>query len=266
MYKATLKFLASSPFARGMARFFHGDGPDDLHREVMNLEFRNPVGFAAGIDNDGRYSATLSSTGASFEIIGPVFYSRKGGVKSAVDNLRTIKQKNFRIGINITKKPDSTTEDQVQRDYLEAFAYSYDFVDFTVLNFTDETVGSVRELAFIQGVTNPVLDARMSYDSFRPVLLKISGDMTSDELGPVLDYCLMNGVDGVVAGNLGQVSEINAFCKGRFPIIAAASVSTPSEALALMDAGAYLIALDNPLKSLKIGLPRAIVKSIRNRK
>ena len=265
MYKATLKFLASSAFARCFARILYRDGSEDLHREVMSLDFRGPVGFAAGIDKDGRYPKALSSIGASFEIIGPVFYSQKGGIKSVVSNLRNLKSK-LRIGVNITKQPGSTTEDQILRDYLEAFAYSYDFVDFSVLNFTDESIGSVRELAFIQGVTDPILDTRISYDSFHPVLLKISSSMTDSELGPVLDYCLMNGVDGIVAGTLDQISAINAFTKGRFPVIAAAAVSTPSEALALLDAGASLIALDNPLKSLRMGLPKAIVRSVRNRK
>ncbi len=264
MYKAGLRLLKFSMLTRGFSRILHNDDSLGLSTEVMDLRFRNPVGVSASFDNLADYRRAFSALGCSFELIGPISYGEKSGIRAAVNSLKRRMPASIPVGIIITKNPGSTTEDEVQRDYQNAFEYAYDFADMLILDFSDESLGSIHELDFIQGITGPVLNTRLSYDTVRPVLLLLSRLLGREELDPILDYCLMNGVDGIVTtGGTRQVAAINEFTKGRFPVVALSKVHDVSEAKELFSAGASLIALDASSGRFRHSLPGKILKSLK---
>ena len=264
MYKAGLRLLKYSSFARGLSHILHNEDSLRLSTEVMDLRFRNPVGVSAPFDTLADYRRAFSALGCSFELIGPLSYGEKNGIRAAVNSLQRHIPASIPVGIVITKNPGSTTEDEVQRDYLNAFEYAYDFADMLILDFSDESLGSIHELDFIQGITDPVLNTRLSYDTVRPILLQLSRLLGREELEPILDYCLMNGVDGIVtSGGTRQVAAINEFTRGRFPVIALTGVNKASEAVELFSAGASLIALDASSGRFRRSLPRKILKSLK---
>ena len=263
MYKGTLKFINRHPAARGIVRMLRNIDAPEFHREVADLDFRTPVGLASGFDTAAEYYLGVSAMGCGFEIAGPLAYTQKGGVKAAVSNIRQRPPRRIRLGINITKQPSSKTEDETAHDFLDAFSYAYDFADFTVLNFSSDSIGAVHELSFIKAITNPVLDYRMSCDDYRPVFLRLSHTLSREELEQILDYCLMNGIDGVLVGGASLLKATVEFTKGRMPVIAVTRTRKAAEAKSLLDAGASLVALDRTPGSFRSRFPKSILKLLR---
>ena len=73
------------------------------------------------------------------------------------------------------------------------------------------------------------------------VVVKIPETIAPDDLDYIIEYCLMNSVDGIEARNIQQISHIKEKTKGRLPIIANCHIKTPAQAREALDAGASLI-------------------------
>ena len=65
-----LRFLRRIPLLPGLIRLFYKCESPTLKRNVMGLDFPNPVGLAAGIDKNGDYYNELAWFGFSFVEIG----------------------------------------------------------------------------------------------------------------------------------------------------------------------------------------------------
>ena len=47
----------------------------------------------------------------------------------------------------------------------------------------------------------------MLYDTYKPILLKVSPDLAKEQLDDIISYCLRSGIDGLVAGNTTRSRE-----------------------------------------------------------
>lgn len=265
MYKSTLRSISRNSTAWRLFALFYKTDSADLMLEVMDLPFRNPVGIAPGFDTEAQLYNAASAAGASFTIIGPLAFTRKGGVRAAVDALQSNPVRNQLIGFDITRNPGSVSEDDIARDYLDAFDYSYDFSDFTVLDFSSKESGPVGDVAFIKEITDPLLEARLAYDSYHPLLLRLGSGIREDELWHILDYCLMGGIDGVMLSEENLIRQASSFSKGRLPIIAESRISKPSRVRDLLDAGASLVAVQTSPAKFKPSLQKAILKFLKKK-
>jgi dihydroorotate dehydrogenase len=113
----------------------------------------------------------------------------------------------------------------------------------------------------------------MYYDEYRPILLKVSPDLSKEQLDDIVDYCLRSGIDGIVAGNttrsrdgltisqdkiekignggmsgapvhkknLELVRYIHGKTEGKLPIIGVGGIMSEEQAKAMIDAGASLV-------------------------
>lgn len=260
MYKGTLKLINKSALLCGFVRLFSNIESDKLHREQMELCFRTPIGIASGFDMNAEYYNAVAAMGCSFEIIGPLACSEKNGVKAAVRKLTKYPPRKIKVGIELGKLQDSKNEDEIAHDLLDAFAYSYDFVDFSVLNFSDKSIGSVNEHAFIEAVTDPILEMRLSYATNKPIILHLSKSLSRQELNSILDYCLMNGIDGLIIDGAELIQAVNEFTKGRLPIIAIVQSKDAAQAKSLLDTGASLIGLERKTKNFRPSFTKSILK------
>ena len=265
MRKSFLKHISGSHTAAGIFRMLFGYDSPELRREVMDLDFRNPVGLAPGFDCSAEFYNAAAAAGYGFVVIGPLCFTRKEGVKAAVEALRAVPAHNISIGLDITKTPGSSSEEDIARDFLDAFDYSYDFSDFTVIDASDDSMGPVRDAAFIKALTDPLIEARMAYDSYHPLVLRLSASLRPSELSQILDYCLMNGIDGVMLSGEALIKHSADFSKGRLPIIAEGRIGIPSKAAALFTAGASLVAVQCTPGRFKPELPKLIFKSLKKK-
>ncbi len=294
-----LKALRYIPLARPFVRMIYSRKTPDLEREVFGLKFRNPVGLAGGLDKNGEFYNDLGNFGFSFVEIGSLtpepqpgnpkprlfrvvkdraIINRMGinnkGIRNAVENLKRMKPDVLVAG-NISKNTSSINEDAV-KDYESAFALLYDFVDMFVLNISCPNVSglsALQDVSFLSEIVDKLLNLRMYFDEYRPILIKVSPDISHQQLDEIIDYSLMSGVDGIVAGNttrsregltlpqekideignggmsgaplfrknLELVRYIHEQSRGKLPIIGVGGIMSGEQARQMLDAGASLV-------------------------
>ena len=299
MIMSSLTFLRHIPFARSITRSIFKKETPTLAREVFGINFPNPVGLAGGLDKNGEHYNDLANFGFGFVEIGSLtpkpqdgnpkprcfrvpqdraiinrFGINNKGVKNAVEHLKKDRP-NVIVAANISKNTTSINEDAA-KDYETSFALLYDFVDMFVVNVScPNVVGltALQDISFLSDIVDRLLDLRRYYDTYRPILLKVSPDLSSEQLDDIIDYCLRSGIDGIVAGNttrsrdgltidskkieeignggmsgapvhkknLELVRYINTKAEGRLPIIGVGGIMSGAEAKAMMDAGASLV-------------------------
>lgn len=219
--------LRHIPFARSVVRLIYKKESPELEKELFGLTFKNPVGLAGGLDKNGEYYNDMANFGFGFVEIGfltpepqdgnpkprcfrvvqdNAIINRMGinnkGVRNAVENLKKIRPETI-VAANISKNATSINEDAA-KDYERAFALLYDFVDMFVINIScPNVVGltSLQDVSFLSDIMDKLLSLRMYFDEYRPILIKLSPDIPQQQLDEIIDYALMSGIDGVVAGN-----------------------------------------------------------------
>ena len=320
---SALSFIRHIPFARSIIRaIYHRDSPS-LEREVFGITFPNPVGLAGGLDKNGEFYNDMGNFGFGFVEIGSLtpkpqdgnpkprcwrvpadkaIINRYGinnkGVKNAVEHLKK-NHPEVIVAANISKNTSSINEDAA-KDYETSFGLLYDFVDMFVVNVScPNVVGltSLQDITFLSEIVDKLLDLRMLYDTYKPILLKVSPDLAHQQLDDIIDYCLRSGIDGIVAGNttrsreglesisqerleeignggmsgapvhkknLALVKYIHEKSEGRLPIIGVGGIMSPEDAQAMLDAGASLVEIYSGFVFEGPGLIKRIIKHLEN--
>lgn len=222
-----LSILRHIPFAQSIVRAIYKKETPSLEREVFGIHFPNPVGLAGGLDKNGEYYNDMANFGFGFVEIGSLtplpqdgnakprcfrvpgdkaiinrFGINNKGVKNAVEHLKK-ERPNVIVAANISKNTTSINEDAA-KDYEKGFGLLYDFVDMFVVNIScPNVVGltALQDVTFLSEIVDKLLDLRMYFDNYRPILLKVSPDLSHQQLDDIIDYCLRSGIDGIVAGN-----------------------------------------------------------------
>lgn len=199
-----------------------------LKRNLFGLEFKNPVGLAAGFDKDGKYFKSMGYLGFGFIEIGTVtpkpqvgnpqprlfrlpqsegLINRMGfnndGVEALVERLKKIKNTNFIIGGNIGKNK-VTPNDQAEQDYLICFRALFPYVDYFVVNVSSPNTPGLRELQDkepLSALLNLLQNENNKQSKPKPILLKIAPDLTHDQLNDIIDIFHETGIAGVIATN-----------------------------------------------------------------
>ena len=296
---SAIAMLRHIPFAQSIVRALYKRESPSLEKEVFGIKFPNPVGLAGGLDKNGEFYNDMANFGFGFVEIGSLtpqpqdgnpkprcfrvpqdkaiinrFGINNKGVRNAVEHLKKNKPEVI-VAANISKNTASINEDAA-KDYESAFALLYDFVDMFVVNVScPNVVGltSLQDITFLSEIVDKLLNLRMYYDQYRPILLKVSPDLAKEQLDDIIDYCLRSGIDGIVAGNttrsregltisqdkidkignggmsgapvhkknLELVRYIHTKTEGKLPIIGVGGIMSEKEAKAMIEAGASLV-------------------------
>jgi len=215
-----------NPALRALERFT----PPSKPKTLFGLTFPNPIGLAAGLDKNGVALPAWAALGFGFIEIGTVTALAQPGnpkprifrlpAQQAVINrlgfnndgadviakrLRGLRQSRrwpaVPVGINIGKSRTTPLE-RAADDYLYSFRLLRDFADYITLNVSSPNTPRLRELQepaalsqllhAIGGEPGPVA---------KPIVVKISPDLSPVELEAVLAACEENGVAGIIATN-----------------------------------------------------------------
>ena len=270
-----LAAIRKIPFGRNIVRLrYKNRVRTDRKLELFGLEFANPVGLAASTDTDGVFYNSLSDFGFSFIEIGPMSYVEQDystparhylGVKKAIGHLLGDRP-DCMIAANITRNAQSRGA-EILRDFENAFALLYDFVDMIVINpdcnggdepdgvNEEEDAGETSELPEI---IDRILAMRLYYDTNKPVLVRLTSEITRAQTDEIVEYCLSSGIDGIVAGstlrhsddsdgselfnkNLKFIRHIFEKSRGLLPIIGVGGVMDSTRAQQMLDAGASMV-------------------------
>ena len=319
-----LAFLRHVPFAHSIIRAIYKKESPSLSKEVFGITFPNPVGLAGGLDKNGEFYNDMANFGFGFVEIGSLtplpqdgnpkprcfrvpqdkaiinrFGINNKGVRNAVEHLKKNRPEVI-VAANISKNTTSINEDAA-KDYESAFALLYDFVDMFVVNVScPNVVGltSLQDISFLSEIVDKLLNLRMYYDEYRPILLKVSPDLSKEQLDDIMDYCLRSGIDGIVAGNttrsrdgltisqdkidkignggmsgapvhkknLELVRYIHTRTEGKLPIIGVGGIMSEEQAKAMIDAGASLVEIYSGFVYEGPALVKRIIKSLESDK
>lgn len=64
-----------------------------------------------------------------------------------------------------------------------------------------EGLTSLQDVSSLSDIMDSLLDLRTGFDDYKPILLKLSPDLAHSQIDEILDYAMLSGIDGVVAGN-----------------------------------------------------------------
>lgn len=224
-FKSLRKLNKIPPVSSFLGKRFQVNDPR-LEKEVFGINFKNPVGLAAGFDKDAKLYKELSNMGFGFIEIGTVtpkpqagnqkkrlfrlkedkaIINRMGfnndGVEAAVQRLKS--NNRVLIGGNIGKNKDTPNE-KAAEDYEVCFTSLYDYVDYFVVNVSSPNTPNLRELQDKKPLTNllntlQVLNAQKPKE--KPILLKIAPDLTQDQLMDIIEIVKETKIAGVIATN-----------------------------------------------------------------
>jgi len=268
-----------------------------LEREVFGIKFPNPVGLAAGFDKNAEVFKQMSALGFGFIEIGTVtpvpqegnpkkrifrlvddkaLINRLGFNNSGVNKIiKKLKNKgNVIIGGNIGKNK-ITPNDRAKNDYLICFKALYDYVDYFAVNVSSPNTPNLRNLQNVNDLRNillPLVEQNKQLKS-KPILIKISPDLSDDDIKKIVDMALELKIDGIITSNTtisrdnlkskkkltneagGLSGEplkmrsteiirlIHEYSNKKLPIIGVGGIMSTQDALEKLKAGASLIQL-----------------------
>ncbi len=200
-------------------------------RQVMGLEFCNPLGLAAGMDKNGDYIDALANLGFGFIEVGTVtprpqpgnprprlfrlpaaqaIINRMGFNNRGIDYLlERVKQANYKgiLGINIGKNAD-TPMARAAEDYLLGLRKVYPLASYVAINISSPNTKDLRQLQNAQEMCRllQLLKAEQSHlqtihRKYVPLVVKLAPDLDDDEIRNIAALLLDLQIDGVIATN-----------------------------------------------------------------
>jgi len=228
-HEVTLKLL-NAAYTSGLAKLLY-PAIEDKPVTVMGLNFKNPVGLAAGLDKNGDYLDALASLGFGFVEIGTVtprpqpgnpkprlfrlpeheaIINRMGFNNSGMDHLLSqIGQSRYTgiLGINIGKNFDTPIENAAD-DYLIGLRKAYPAAGYITINISSPNTKNLRQLqqgdeikTLISTLKTEQLKLQQQYGKYVPLVLKIAPDLDSEQISHIARLLLEFALDGVMATN-----------------------------------------------------------------
>jgi dihydroorotate dehydrogenase len=214
------------PALRALKQF----APPARPKTLFGLNFSNPIGLAAGLDKNGVALPAWAALGFGFIEIGTVTAAAQpGNPKPRIfrlpeqqalinrlgfnnDGAEAIAKRLGRlrgsgrwpgvpVGINIGKSRTTPLE-RATDDYLYSFRLLRDFADYITLNVSSPNTPGLRELqepAVLSRLLHAIASEARSVA--KPIVVKISPDLSPVDLEAVLAACEENGVAGIIATN-----------------------------------------------------------------
>jgi dihydroorotate dehydrogenase len=284
-------------------------------RTVFGIEFPNQIGLAAGLDKDGTALKAWPALGFGFVEIGTVTrHAQAGNARPRLFRLAGSEAIINRMGFNnrgaeeiaarlaqsggglsvplgiSLGKSSRTPLSQAVADYAAAYQALRTHGDYFVVNVSSPNTPGLRVL---QNRTY-LRDLLSALVGDKPVLVKISPDLSDHAISDVLQVCTDRRAAGIIATNttLGRVGlapddvpkaeepgglsggplterarEVVAFVHketgGAIPVIGVGGIMSPDDAVGMVDAGADLVQLCSGFIYHGPALVRAIGKQLR---
>lgn len=198
-----------------------------LRQQIWNVSFPNPVGLAAGFDKNGKLPKLMAALGFGFTEVGSITAQPgSGNAKPRLfrlpedhslinrmglnnDGAQTIcrRLKNQKIaiplGINIAKTHSAAVYgDKAIEDYIISYREANKVADYIAINISCPNTKDGKSFEDPQ-ILKELLDALdLRIDARRvPTIIKLSPDMSSEQMEKILDVCETFGIDGYAATN-----------------------------------------------------------------
>lgn len=225
----TLKVIGKSPLNPILKTILAC--PAGSPKNVMGLQFKNPIGLAAGADKNGEAIDGFGAMGFGFIEVGTVtplaqdgnpkprqfrlpeaegIINRNGfnnyGIDYLIENVKQTKYDGI-LGINIGKNTFTSVENG-KADYIFCLNKAYNYADYITINISSPNSPGLRQLQYgdalddlLQGVKERQQILTQQYNKYVPIAVKIAPDLTEAELVQIADTLQRHKMDGVIATN-----------------------------------------------------------------
>jgi dihydroorotate dehydrogenase len=227
-----LRLAGSLAPVRALLRLYfkpHIQGPSV---RAFGLDFRNPIGLAAGYDKDALAWRGLACLGFSHLELGTVtplaqpgnpeprifrlvedraVINRMGfpnrGAEFVASRLRGSRPQGLILGMNIGKNKDTPLE-EAEKDYVPLVHTFAPLVDYLAVNVSSPNTPGLRELqgtGYLEDLLHAISEAReeetTALKKDMPILVKLAPDLDDTQLDDALEAILDIGMDGVIISN-----------------------------------------------------------------
>jgi dihydroorotate dehydrogenase len=264
-----------------------------LATAIAGLALPNPVGLAAGYDKNATAVTALTRAGFGFVEVGAAtprpqpgnprprlfrlaedravinrFGFNNDGAEVIAARLARARH-HVPVGLNLGANKDS---DDRAADFAKVLALAGPHVEFATVNVSSPNTEKLRDLqgkAALSALLDGAIATRDSLSRRVPVLLKISPDLSQQELEDVAEVALGSGLDAIIATNTtldrtglasrqrdekGGLSgsplfdrstrvlaRLSALTEGRLPLIGVGGIASAEDAYAKIRAGASAV-------------------------
>ena len=227
-----MRLLRSAPQIPGALALLRSFAPPPQPRTLFGLQFRNPLGLAAGFDKNAVAIPAWEALGFGFVEIGTVtaqpqtgnprprifrypkqeaLINRLGfnndGADVIAERLRRLRESTLApsipIGVNLGKSKVIPLE-EAAADYLYSFRQFASVADYIVLNVSSPNTPGLRTLQehdALVGLLRVIAVENARLASPKPLLLKIAPDLSEESLGEIVGACEEFGLAGMIATN-----------------------------------------------------------------
>jgi dihydroorotate dehydrogenase len=230
IHERTIRWAASASRSKSMlklAKILYDFQSPALHQNLLGLDFRNPVGLAAGFDKNATMALSLEALGFGFLEIGSItakpgpgnpfprsfrlpdddsLINRMGlnndGAATVARRLKRLKL-SVPLGVNIAKTHDpSITGDAAIQDYCESFGLVKEIADYITLNISCPNTREGKTFEDPEVLERLLRALHVDSDiTLPPVFVKLSADVDQTLLNELVDVSCSCSVSGFVAVN-----------------------------------------------------------------
>ncbi len=214
---------AALPRARQMALEFKNEGPfPSAPKTVMGIQFPNPLGLAAGFDQEGKLPHLPQAMGLGFMEVGTLS-----------KNVPLKRSKTNPVGINIGVPHSCHFSNAISHFIEMAEIYGHQ-ADFLIINLSSPFIQSIRRKGGEAWAKELVAEVKKASD--RPLCVKLRSDDIPEEL-PKLEC------NGLVIAHMSKDEDIISLYRSLkpYPVISVGGITSVKEIRNRLNHGADLV-------------------------
>ena len=199
--------------------------------KIFNKDLDNPIGMAAGFDKNAEVYNALFKLGFGFVEVGTItplkqygnpkprvfrlvedeaLINRLGfnnhGAEIVKDRIKRNKKLGL-LGINIG--PNKDTSDRLN-DYLIGLKTFYEEADYITINISSPNTENLRnfhEGGKLQDLLKSVITEKKNLNSNIPIAVKVSPDISEDQVNQITEILLENEINVVIVSNTSDATR-----------------------------------------------------------
>ncbi len=223
--------LGRIKIGRVLTKFFFDYQNPVLEQDVLGIHFKNPIGLSAGFDKNVELTDILPNVGFGFAEVGSitgeyckgnpkprlwrlpkskslvVYYGLKNdGCEKISERLKKkLKGKNFSIPIGMsvamTNCKENMDTEKAVLDYAKAFKTMESLGSYVTVNISCPNTSGGQPFVNPQKL-DILFNTLDKIETKKPVFIKLSPDMSKDELDRLLEVAKGHRIHGIICTNL----------------------------------------------------------------